>query len=210
MVQKCFSYREFSSWSRKQFLDQAFYYFILYWNRLDFVAHIWRQNREQCWVVVHIYDSIYVLISYLPSFLTLSHEQTEKYLSPLYYRSKLYLGLLKALSQLSVQKWCLQLIGCIHRFTFLPHNFLLYLHVYILLLFQGRWNLQFTEQQLRNLHLTHSCRMTITDQLQKRGFTTKTHPFLNKYYHSLATADNSCPPVKAPLGLILLSSERAP
>lgn len=85
--------------------------------------------------------------------------------------------------------------GYIHRFTFLPHNFLLYLHFFFLAALSRKiqFPIQFIEQQLGNLQLTGSCRMT-TDhlqQLQKMGFSTKEHPFvqLNKCYHSLVTAD---------------------
>lgn len=53
--------------------------------------------------------------------------------------------------------------------------------------------IQFIGQQLRNLQLRGSCRIT-TDhlqQLQKTGFSTNVYSFvqLNRYYHPLATAD---------------------
>lgn len=53
--------------------------------------------------------------------------------------------------------------------------------------------IKFTQQQLRNLQLRGSCRMT-TDhlqQLQKKSFSTKVHPFvqLNRYYNPLSTAE---------------------
>lgn len=103
-------------------------------------------------------------------------------------------------------------MGCIHRFTFLSHNFRLYFHVYFLLLFQERCSLQFRqfiEQQLRNLQLEVNVIWSSQTNCSKVALGTKIHLFLqlNRYYHSLATA-NSCSAVQPPLGFSLPNYKR--